>query len=195
MAAYSKAAKIKAKRSRGRPKKEGVMREPNGRRSRAKEHPAKAAIDARMRIFNLTKDQAMDQKAATNLGRLAMMGRADGLSQDQYEAALRYLDVRNDYQKSLLSPGAYFEPNGSVDTSDPDQYSEWCKRVKKSYDAAHKAIQETQDQHRSENLWAALQFIIVQDEMMPHMLGAARLVCNALHRHFMLDNKGKSPNK
>src|SRR5690606_18937220 len=119
MAAYSKAAKIKAKRSRGRPKKEGVMREPNGRRSRAKEHPAKAAIDARMRIFNLTKDQAMDQKAATNLGRLAMMGRADGLSQDQYEAALRYLDVRNDYQKSLLSPGAYFEPNGSVDTSDP----------------------------------------------------------------------------
>ncbi len=189
--------KTKAARlaKRGRPKKEGVLREPNGRASRAKEPPAKVALEARMRMHNLTKAQAMDQKAATNLGRLAMMGRAEGLSQDQYEAALRYLDLRNDYSKSLLSPGAYFDTNGSVDSNDPDAYSEWCVRVKDSVNAAHEAIQEAQNENRSENLWAGLQYVIIKDEMMPHLLGSARLVCNALHRHFMLDNKRKSPNK
>ncbi|MGU3398830.1 hypothetical protein ACLBWS_03670 [Brucellaceae bacterium D45D] len=193
MAAYSKASKRQAKR--GRPKKEGVLREPNGRASRAKEPPAKVALEARMRMHNLTKAQAMDQKAAINLGRLAMMGRADGLSQDQYEAALRYLDLRNDYSKSLLSPGAYFEANGSIDSNDPEAYAQWCVRVKKAINAANEAIQEAQNEHRSENLWAGLQYIIIKDEMMPHLLGSARLVCNTLHRHFMLDNKRKSPNK
>ncbi|QGA55882.1 hypothetical protein [Brucella sp. 2280] len=191
--ARTKAAKRQAKR--GRPKKEGIIREPNGRRSRAKEPAAKVAVEARMKMFNLTKAQAMDQKAATNLGRLAMMGRVEGLSQDQYEAALRYLDIRNDYQKSLLSPGAYFEENGSVDSNDPGAYEDWCKRVKSAFNSAQEAIQEAQNENRSENLWAGLQCIIINDEMMHHLLGSARLVCNALHRHFMLDNKRKSPNK
>lgn len=194
MAAYSKAEKLKAKRGRGRPKKNVDRREPNGRAARTKD-PRITALEARMRIFGLTREQAMDQKAATNLGRLAMLGRGDGISADQYEAALRYLDVRNDYNKSLLSPGAYYEANGSVDSSDPEQYAAWCERVKLAYDGAHKAIQEAQNQHRNENLWAALQYVIIKDKTMPHMLGAARLVCNALHRYFILDNKSKSLNK
>lgn len=122
-------------------------------------------------------------------------GSGRGLSQDQYEAALRYLDIRNDYQKSLLSPGAYFEANGSVDSNDPGAYEDWCKRVKSAFNSAQEAIQEAQNENRSENLWAGLQCIIINDEMMHHFLGSARLVCNALHRHFMLDNKRKSPNK
>lgn len=191
--ARTKAAKLQSKRSRGRPRKDDVLREPNGRASRAREHPAKVAIAARMKMFNLTAGQAMDQKAATNLGRLAMMGRVDGLSQDQYEAAIRYLDVLNDYKKSLLSPGAYFETSGSVDSNDPEAYEDWCKRVKATFNSAQAAIQEAQNENRNENLWAGLQIIIVNDEMMPHMLGSARLVCNALHRHFMIDNKRKSP--
>ncbi len=195
MTVRTKVVKRPARRGRGRPKKEGELREPNGRLSRAKGHPAEVVIENRMRIFNITKEQAMDQKAATNIGRLAMLGHPDGLSQDQYEAAIRYLDVLNDYRKSLLSPGAYFEANGSVDSRDDVAYEEWCKRVKSTYDGAQQAIQEAQSENRSENLWAALQYIIINDEMMPHLLGSARLVCNALHRYFMIDNKRKLMNK
>lgn len=192
--ARTKSAKLQAKRGRGRPKKNVDRREPNGRASRSRD-PRITALEARMKIFGITREQAMDQKAATNLGRLAMMGRADGLSQDQYEAALRYLDLRNDYSKSILSPGAHFDSNGAVDSSDPDAYADWCNRVKTSYENAREAIQEAQNEHRTENLWAALQYVIVEDQMMQHLLGSARLVCNVLHRHFMIDNKRKSLNK
>ncbi|MEN5279001.1 hypothetical protein ABE527_18905 [Brucella sp. TWI432] len=195
MAAYSKAEKLRAKRGRGRPKKEGELREANGRISRAKEPPAKVALEARMRMHNLTKAQAIDPLSSTLLGRLAMMGRVDGLSQDQYEAALRYLELRNDYSKSLQSPGAYYEAHGCVDSSDPEAYEQWCQRVKGAITKANQAIQDAQDENRTENLWAGLQHIIIKGEMMSHLLGSARLVCNALHRHFMLDRKSKSPNK
>ena len=60
-----------------------------------------------------------------------------------------------------------------MDSSDPEQYAEWCKRVKSAYDGAQKAVQETQNHHRTEKLWAALQYVVVKDEMMPHMLGGS----------------------
>src|SRR5690606_1446618 len=138
MAAYSKAEKRKAKRGRGRPRKNVDRREPNGRAARTKD-PRITALEARMRIFGLTREQAMDQKAATNLGRLSVLERGDGISADQYDAALRDLDVSNDYNKSLVSPGAYYEESGSGDSSDPEQYAAWCGRVKSAYDGAHKA--------------------------------------------------------
>lgn len=191
--AYSKAAKRQAKR--GRPKKEGVLRESNGRASRAKEPPEKVALAARMKHFNITKEAAMDQRAGTYLSRLAMAGRAGGLSDDQYEAALRYLEIRNDHSKALQSSGAYYEPTGSVDSSDPVAYAEWYKRIKHTFDKAQKAISDAQLETKSDNLYAAVQYVIIGDQDFPHLLGATRIVCNALHRHFTLDNKTKSPNK
>lgn len=146
-------------------------------------------------MHNLTKGQAMDQKAETNLGRLAMMGRVDGFSHDQYEAALRFLELKNDYSKSLLSPSAHFETNGSVDSTDPEAYEEWCKRVQEAHDGAITAINNAQIEYGNRNLWAALRYVVIDDMMMPHMLGDARIVCNVLHRYFMIDKKSKLPNK
>ncbi|CAM1652698.1 hypothetical protein [Bartonella apihabitans] len=36
----------------------------------------------------------------------------------------------------------------------------------------------------------ALQYIVLEDLELPHLVGATRLVLNALNRHFFLANKG-----
>lgn len=193
MAAYSKAEKRQAKR--GRPKKEGIAREPNGRASRAKDDPAKVATEARIRHYGVPASMARDPRTGSYLGRLAMAGRGEGISQDQYEAATRYLDLYNSYQKAIGSPGAHYEAIGGVNASDPEAYTDWCIRVKESYNQAQNAIHEAQSEERSENLWAGLQYVIIEDQEFSHLLTSTRLVCNALHRHFMLDRKSKSANK
>src|SRR5690554_5630163 len=97
--ARTKAAKIQAKRGKpGRPRRKGAVREPNGRISRSgiRHEPAdKTAIEARMRHMGLSRDQAQDQKAATYIGYLNLVGREDGLSDSQYEAATNYLSLRD----------------------------------------------------------------------------------------------------
>jgi len=49
-------------------------------------------------------------------------------------------------------------------------------------------VSEAQFEERSENLYAALQYVVVEDKELPHLLGATRIVLNALHRLFMQSN-------
>lgn len=170
---------------RGRPRIEGKLREPNGRISRAANPPALAALQARAFHAGLSLEQAKDPRAETYLGRLAIFGRGDGLSRDQYEAAQQFLLLRNDYQKALLSPGAYYEATGThLNADNMAEYQAWAARVKKRYAAALKAVQEAQMDNGRENLYAALQYVVIDNRELPYLLGAARLLLNALHRHF-----------
>lgn len=184
-------AKSKAERARklrGRPRKQGKLREPNGRVSRAKEPIHKLATSIRAKAHNLTVEQASNPMSATFIGRMAMMGRAGGLSQEQYDVALKFLEIRNDYRCSLLSPGAYYEKTGiRLDAENMEAYTTWVLRTRKRYNAALKAIQEAQFDNRHENLYAAIQYIIIDDRDLPNLLGATRMVLNALARHFLID--------
>jgi len=98
---------------------------------------------------------------------------------------------------STVFPWYLAEARASVRISTKRQraYAEWCIRVKQAYKLAQAAIHEAQAEEQSENLWAGLQYVIIQDQEFPHLLSSTRLVCNALHRHFMLDNKRKHHNK
>lgn len=170
---------------RGRPRISGQIREPNGRVSRAKKQKEKLALTMRAKHYGLTLEQAADPKAATHLGRLCLQGKEKGLSQEQYDAAIRFLNLKNEYQKSLLSPGAFYEQAGTISThGDLVEYEAWVERVKKRYQAALKALQEAQFDNAKENIFAALQYVIIKDQNLPHLLGAARLTLNALDRHF-----------
>lgn len=186
MKAHSRARKLKKRR--GRPSKPG-LREPNGRVSRAKvprdPFPAQTALDARAKHNRLTADQAKDPRAATYIGRLNMLGRKDGLSDDQYQAAIIFLQIRNNYQKSLLSPGAYYESLGlPSDMFNTEDYADRCTQAKLRYEAAMGCVTEAQFDNKCENLYAALQYVIIDGLELPHLLGATRMVLNALHRHF-----------
>lgn len=191
--ARSKAAK-RASSKRGRPFNASVDREPNGRASRAKESDVPAdivALTARVKHLGISMTQAKDQRAATFIGVLAIRGEArpgDGLSERQYLSALDYLALRNDYLRSKNAPGAEYDPDGRSggDFITP-RYEQWCKTVNDAYDDCLRAIQEAQNETRLENLWAARDLVLVQGHHLEHMIGATRMLCNALAKFFKRD--------
>lgn len=167
-----------------------VAREPSGRVSRSgRSHaPADAvAIKARARHTGLKMDQVKDQKAGTFIGYLSLIGPRDGLSGNQYDAAIEYLDLRRAYLRAIKAPGAEYEPNGggSLDSETSEEYDDWCDRTIKSYGECRKVIQEAQNASR-ENLWAALDLIVIEDQRLHHMIGATRILCNALAKFFRI---------
>ena len=190
----TKSQKLAAKRGRGRPRKEGALRTPSGQISRAKEPPAKVAQLARMRLFGMTASEALSELAGDNLGRLHMAWRrdnSDGISADQYSAAERYRQVYNGWRRAHLSPGAYYEQSGTVGALDLDAYEDWVNRVKIAYLDARRAIDEAQQETRNGNLYAAVHFMLENDQFFPHMIGDIRIACNALYRHFFTQNRKK----
>jgi len=184
------AAKVKARRvewaKRGRPMIEGVFREPNGRISRAKKPPEpadKLALEARARQLGVSVRQARDPRLGSYIGRLVILGAEHGgLSEAQYGAALRFLEVRNNWLRAIGSTAAHYEER--VASSEDDSQEEAVKRDKARYEAMMKALQEAQFDNRQENLGAALQYLVIDDLELPYMIGTLRVALNALSRHF-----------
>lgn len=175
-----------------------AYREPNGRASRSREPIDKAALEARARMLGITVLDAKNQLAATFIGRLHMQYQAwdtrgakdskqpaECLSTREYNAAMRFLGLYNDRLKVVQAEGAQYDtrPSGS---SDIEAMEEWAKRVNGEYTEVRKAIQETQNENRTENLWAALDYCVIRDQPMSHMVGALRLLCNSLARHWKI---------
>jgi hypothetical protein len=144
------------------------------------------ALEIRARQFGITLDQAKDQRAGSFLGYLYMMGRIDGLSEGQYEAAIKYQGLRRDFLQVVGAPDALRDKGapGSAGDHVSDEYIAWAEKTKERYAEARKAIQEAQNATRIENLWAALDLVVIQDQHLHHMIGATRLVCNALAKFF-----------
>lgn len=170
----------------GRPRLNVPYREPNGRASRAREPADRVALEARAKHLGIPLTLARDQKAETFIGYLALLGPKDGLSDRQYEAATKYLDLRADYLKAIKAPNALVDNGAGGIPGDfiSDEYIEWCADVKEEYDRCRTAILEAQAENRMENLFAALDYCIIRGERLHNLVGATRLVCNALARHF-----------
>jgi hypothetical protein len=181
--ARTKAAKLKAKR--GRPRKEGI-REPNGRLSRAEEPPAKLALETRARMLGISVVKAQDQKAATFIGYLNIIGASDGLSDPQYAALDKFMEIRRDYLIAIKAPDATARSSATGRSGEAisDEYVKWCQRSVKAFGDARKAIYEGQNQHRTENLWAALDLCVIQSQPLHHMIGTVRTLGNVLAKHF-----------
>lgn len=183
--AATKAEKIRRKR--GRFRIENVPREPNGRISRSGiDHgPADVvALEARRRIWGLTEKEAKDQKAGTVIGRLNLLGREDGLSNSQYDAAIQYIELRAAYLRAISAPGRMTDGDAGSGSSHTDEYEQWVRDTVEAYEKCRKAIQEAQNENRHANLWAALDLCVIHDQDLPHMVGDLRLLCNALARFF-----------
>lgn len=201
--AATKAAKRRAKR--GRPKVEGVAREPNGRISRSQEPASKLALEARARMFRISVEEAKDQQAGTFLGRLHMAyvrweksqkSKKSGepqpdesLSTGQYHALLSCQRAHNDFLKATGAPGAQYDPHIGGD-GDPDAHAAWCANARDRWlgkdgrGGLKGLIYAAQEQERALNLWAALDLCVIQEQHLPHMVPALRTLGNALARHF-----------
>jgi len=193
----SQAERLRSKRNaqRGRPIKQGVGRTDTGRISRSKEpsEPAdKVAREARMKIFGIDPDVASTPQAATFMGRLSLLGQqGGGISTDQYDALVRFSMDRESYMRSIMAPDSLAVAGaGGRSSIDEDEDTESRQRCKRRYDAARTAIQNAQNENRGNNLWAAVDFIVIKNLDFSHMIGDLRLVGNALNRHYQgLDRK------
>lgn len=184
MKARTQAQKRVAKR--GRPRKSIPFREPNGRATRSEDPIDKLAVIVRAKLLGVSEERAKDQRAGSFLGYLAMLGRSDGLSAAQHEAALKFKELRNEYLKAIKAPNAVVDNQSSGRPSDAisDDYIRWCANVTARYASARKAVQEAQNATRSENLWAALDLVVIQEQPIFNLIGATRELCNALVQHF-----------
>lgn len=164
-------------------------REPNGRLSRSgipHEAADVVAIAARMKHLGIDKDQARDQKAATFIGYLNLLGSTDGLSDRQHDGAKRFLELRGAYLRAIKAPGSQVDDDHAGSGNLTEAYEEWVANTKRRYLACRGAVQEAQNMSREENLWAALDLVIIEDRALHHMVGATRLLCNALAKFFGL---------
>lgn len=165
-----------------------AAREPNGRVSRSGiDHgPADiVALKARARHTGLTVEKAKDQKAATFIGYLNLIGPRDGLSEAQHEAAINFMSLRTSYLRAIKAPGAVLDGEAGQPSEEiSEAYEDWVRDTKEAYHECRKAIQDAQNECRFANLWAALDICIIQDQWMHHMIGDVRILCNALARFF-----------
>lgn len=201
--AKSAAAKLKAKR--GRPRIEGVTREPNGRISRTHEPASKLALEARARMFRIPIEDAKDQQAGTFLGRLHMafirwekfekskskgtLQPEQSVSTRQYHALLSCQQAHNDFLKATGAPGAEYEHHLGSD-GDPDVHAKWARSAKERWlgkdgkGGIRGIIYAAQEQERALNLWAAFDLCVRQDHDLQHMVPAIRTLGNSLAQHF-----------
>ncbi|WP_246790043.1 hypothetical protein, partial [Bartonella taylorii] len=179
--------KRKKRAKRGRPRINGCIREPNGRISRAKtphEPMDKLAIEIRAKRFGLTIEEAKNPLSGTYIGRLYLQGE---LNQDQYDAAQKYLEVRNDYSCAKTLPSAIYDKMPS--SSDETAREKWVEFATGQFSNMQEVIKETQHLYRQYNLYAALQYLVVEDQTLPHLVPSLRIVLNALQKYFDPKNK------
>lgn len=184
-------------KKRGRPRKVNVIREPNGKPSRAKEPPSRLALEVRAKMTGLSIERAHDQQAGQWLGRLHMAyqawhrngrGRDEqqppmSISTGQYHALLTYQSLHNDHLKAVGAPGAHYDTTGLRAVGDEEAAARWADGIKKRYRTARDAVQAEQN-HNPGNLWAALDLCIIQEQQHPHMIGEVRTLGNTLRKVF-----------
>ncbi|UTO28722.1 hypothetical protein [Bartonella harrusi] len=174
---------MKKKRAkRGRPRIKGCVREPNGRISRAKtprEPVDQLAIEMRAKRFGLSIEDAKNPLSGTYIGRLYLQGQ---LTQDQYEAAQKYLQIRNNYLCAKVLPSAVYD--NFTPSSNGEAQKRWIERATDCYEKMKEIIKEAQYLYRQHNFYAALQYLVIEDQMLPHLVNSLCIVLDALHKHF-----------
>lgn len=177
-----------ARRKRGR-------REPNGRLSRRKddvservsevEREAKSVvIDARVKMWGMSREEAGKSTAGYFLGRLAA---GKEVSPAQLTAAQYLIADRDAYQRAILSPGALAERH--VGTGDETSYEKFCKRAKERWEAANEVIDECCREQKTDLPKQAIDMIVYRDISVSSHVGALRIVLNALSRHYLIGRR------
>ncbi|WP_273789921.1 hypothetical protein [Bartonella sp. ML70XJBT] len=170
------------RKKRGRPRINGCIREPNGRISRTKmphDPIEKLAIEMRAKRFCLTIEEAKNPLSSTYIGRLYLQG---VINQDQYDAAQKYLEVRNNYLCAKGLPNAIYDD--FTPSSNEEAQQRWIERATHCYEEMKEVIKEAQCLYRQYNLYVALQYLVIEDQSLTHLVSSLRIVLHALHKHF-----------
>jgi len=145
-------------------------------------------IEARMRVFGIADPRlARDQLQGTFIGRLLIAHqrskeRADGISQDQYNAAQNYLRDRNAWQRAIGAKADYEEAR--PETAGVGDYEEFCRRAKAQWGLIRDEITECMMEQRDPAIADSLDKLVVRDmEYWPYV-PALRVVLNRLAKFY-----------
>lgn len=134
-------------------------------------------------MLGIPVEMARDPRMGSYIGRLYLMGRTAGISENQYHAALKFLNLRNRFQKAVQSAGAHYDPKSLASVGVNIDEEQAFKEATEFYKFVQDEITRQQNVVRG-NLRAALQYVIIDDGEFPHLLNDVRTVCNVLHRCF-----------
>ncbi|KEC57041.1 hypothetical protein [Bartonella rochalimae] len=137
------------------------------------------AIEMRAKHFGLTIEQAKNSLSGTYIGRLYLHSK---LNQDQYDAAQKYLQIKNDYLCAKGLPYAIYDDFSP--SSNEEAQKQWIKKATNCYEGMKEVIKEAQCFYHQYNLHSALQYLVVEDKTLPHLVPSLHIVLNALHKHF-----------
>ncbi|WP_208541301.1 hypothetical protein [Bartonella capreoli] len=173
---------MKKRKKRGRPRIEGQIREPNGRISRAKT-PDKSSyqqtLEMRAKRYGISIQDAKNPLMGTYVGRLYLLEKK--INQDQYDASQQYIQVLNNYRCAKGLPGAIYDEMPT--SSDDGERNKWVEVTTDRYKAMLEVIREAQGLYCRYNLYAALQYIVIEDQPMEHLVNSLRMALNALQKY------------
>ncbi|WP_273722147.1 MULTISPECIES: hypothetical protein, partial [unclassified Bartonella] len=135
--------------------------------------------EMRAKRFCLSLQEAKNPLSGTYIGRLCLQG---VLTQEQYDAAQQYLQIRNNYLCAKGLPSAIYDDVST--NSDPNSLEQWVEKATRHYQSVHEAIKEAQNLYRQYNLYAALQYLAIEDQELPHLVNSLRVALNALQKYF-----------
>lgn len=138
------------------------------------------------------KPSARDQLGGSVVGRMVMQ---QELSRVQGDVAAEYLKVIVAYRRAIGAPplpGAIRLGAVSGRGAGEPENVEVTHGAVERYDKMMEALAECQSSiaNRGRNIYAALDFMVVRDEIHAHMVGDVRVALNALARHFRIGDLG-----
>ena len=179
-----------AKGKAGRKRLNGVKRTASGRRSRAGDAYQEniEPILTRMRMHGLSEKDARDQKASSFIGRLQL---TKVINQAQYDAAIAFFQIHDNYKRAISAPDGMKSSGGAGGGGETEGHAGWCRNAIAKYDHAIAAVQDEQNLfiHRGASMIAALDYLVLRDEQMWHLVGDCRLALNALAHHLGIERK------
>jgi len=168
----------------GRKRTQG-QRYPSGRLKHT-ERPDSAAVEARMRLYGVPRQQARKQETGSAIGRALNNG---DISQGQFDALDQYRIANEQYRRALdikrQRSASDFSGAGGYDAiegDDPD-YVEWCNRQRSRFNELRRwALDATPFADMAIQAW------VMEDKEAYRLLGELRLAANAIGRLLKLDS-------
>lgn len=179
----------------GRPRNKG-KREPNGKLSRKAEHVQErrtideeaamsVAKDARIRVHDVSSENAGTELAGSVIGRLYLRGE---INSDQLRAAMIFSQAYADYQRAVDSPRPPKAVNidGASGSTPVDMDAKRANRARSEWGSMIGILQLANNAHRHAAVYAACDYIVLRDTDLPHLLPSMRLGLNAIARAYGL---------
>uniref|UniRef100_UPI0035D0E5A2 hypothetical protein n=1 Tax=unclassified Bartonella TaxID=2645622 RepID=UPI0035D0E5A2 len=123
--------------------------------------------------------EAKNPLSGTYIGRLYLQG---VITQEQYDAAQQYLQIRNNYLCAKGLPNAIYDEMPS--SSDDKARDKWVEFATEQFINTQEALKEAQCLYRQYNLYAALQCLVIEDQTLSYLVPSLRIALNALQKYF-----------